>query len=269
VWPPDAAKEATGIRVRARQPVLLVACCALWLNIPATAPASATPICHAGPATEAVVGQPTAKVAWRAELLGPTNFYGQVRELSRTPVRARGSVGPSQASWLLVLGAADDRRGGCWVKVRLPTRPNDASGWIYSGHLLLRPTAWRIVVSIATRTLTVDHAGIAKRHVSVVVGAPATPTPTGLFSIIGAWTSPPDAFLGSWILALTAHSDVLREFEGGDGTIGIHGRGGASLLDPLGSAASHGCIRLANSSIDWLVDTIGAEGVPGIPVEVG
>ena len=97
---------------------------------------------------------------------------------------------------------------------------------------------------------------------------PSTPTPVGLFAI--AWAIPwnPDDFLGSWVLELTAHSDVLQQFDGGDGTVGIHGRGGASVLDPLGSAASHGCIRLANDSIDWLVRTIGRNRPPGTPVRV-
>jgi lipoprotein-anchoring transpeptidase ErfK/SrfK len=49
---------------------------------------------------------------------------------------------------------------------------------------------------------------------------------------------------------LTARSDVLQEFDSGDGTVGIHGRRAASLLDPLGSAASQGSIRLSNDSID-------------------
>ena len=102
----------------------------------------------------------------------------------------------------------------------------------------------------------------------MVVGKPSTPTPPGLFSIIGAWPSSPNAFLGTWILPLTAHSDALQQFDGGDGTVGIHGRGGASLLDPLGSAASHGCIRVANASIDWLVRSIGVGALPGIPVQV-
>jgi len=102
----------------------------------------------------------------------------------------------------------------------------------------------------------------------VVIGAPTTPTPTGLFSIIGAWRSPPNAFLGSWILALTAHSNVLHEFDGGNGRIGIHGRGGTSLRDPLGTNRSHGCIRLANTAIDWLVHTIGPTQLPGTPVQI-
>jgi lipoprotein-anchoring transpeptidase ErfK/SrfK len=109
--------------------------------------------------------------------------------------------------------------------------------------VILRPTKWRIVVSTAERSLSVYRRGRLVRRVPVVVGKPGTPTPEGLFSIIGAWPSAPNAFLGSWILPLTAHSNVLQQFDGGDGTVGIHGRGGASLLDPLGSASSHGCIR--------------------------
>ena len=169
---------------------------------------------------------------------------------------------------MLVLGATRAPDGRCWVRVRLPVRPNTASGWLQAERVRLRPTAWSIAVSRAKRTLTVLRGGRVVRRLSVVIGAPATPTPTGLFAIIGAWRSQPNAFLGSWILPLTAHSDVLAQFDGGDGTVGIHGRGGASLLDPLGSASSHGCIRVDNSSIDWLVASIGASSLPGIPVRV-
>ncbi len=123
-------------------------------------------------------------------------------------------------------------------------------------------------MSTAERSLSVYRRGRLVRRVPVVVGKPSTPSPEGLFSIIGAWPSPANAFLGSWILPLTAHSDVLGQFDGGDGTVGIHGRGGASLLDPLGSASSHGCIRVDNSSIDWLVGSIGVSALPGIPVRV-
>ena len=211
------------------------------------------------------MGQPTDRMSWRAELLGQTGFYATIPSVG---MRRRGSVAPSQAAWLLVLAAADDRRGHCWVKVRLATRPNGAAGWIDSARVRLRPTSWRIVISLVRRTLTIDHAGAAAWQFSVVIGAHATPTPTGPFSIIGAWHSPPNAFLGSWILPLSAHSDVLHKFDGGDGLIGIHGRGGRSLRDPLGSAHSHGCIRLANTAIDWLVRTIGTAQLPGTPVRL-
>jgi hypothetical protein len=72
----------------------------------------------------------------------------------------------------------------------------------------------------------------------------------------------------SWLLALTARSNVLHQFDGGNGRIGIHGRGGTSLLDPPGTNRSHGCVRLANAAIDWLVHTVGISPLPGTPVQI-
>jgi hypothetical protein len=212
-----------------------------------------------------MVGGGTAKIAWRAGLLRRTGLF---RGIPRAGARRFGAITPRAAPWLLVLRAARDRDGHCWVKVRLPSRPNDASGWLNAQRVELRLTAWRITISRARRQLTVYRAGKIARRFIVVVGAPPTPTPGGLFSIIGAWRSAPDEFLGSYVLPLTAHSDVLREFDGGDGTVGLHGRGGASLLDPLGTARSHGCIRLANPAIDWLVRAVGVAQLPGMPVWV-
>jgi lipoprotein-anchoring transpeptidase ErfK/SrfK len=154
------------------------------------------------------------------------------------------------------------------VRVRLPWRPNGAAGWLATGAVTLSPTRWTLAVSRASRTLEVYFAGRPVRRFPVVVGKLTTPTPAGLFAILGAWRWHPLDFSGAWILALTAHSNVLRRFEGGTGRVGIHGRGGASLLDPLGSARSHGCIRLANRAISWLALRIGSASLAGIPVSV-
>lgn len=54
-------------------------------------------------------------------------------------------------------------------------------------------------------------------------------------------------------MPLTVLSDVLFNFGGGPGRIAIHGRDGASLENPLGSAASHKCVRIDNDEIDWVV----------------
>jgi lipoprotein-anchoring transpeptidase ErfK/SrfK len=177
-------------------------------------------------------------------------------------------VTPKDAPWLVVLARprADDNR--CWVLVRLPWRPNTAAGWINANLVVVEKTKWRIEVSTARRALTLFKAGRSVRTISVVVGKPSTPTPTGLFAIAWAVKWNPSDFLGSWVLELTAHSNALQQFDGGNGLVGIHGRGGASLRDPLGTAASHGCIRLANDSIDWLVHTVGQSQLPGTPVEV-
>jgi lipoprotein-anchoring transpeptidase ErfK/SrfK len=55
---------------------------------------------------------------------------------------------------------------------------------------------------------------------------------------------------------------VLQEFEGGPGQIAMHGRD--NLGGTLGAAESHGCIRLATASIEWLAGRIG----PGTPVTI-
>jgi hypothetical protein len=228
------------------------------------APARAAPDCSAGRAGDGAVGRPAGKVAWRAGLRGPTPLWSAPGRRAER----RGTARPRHAEWLLVLRAARDRDGRCLVRVRLPDRPNGAAAWVQAGDVRLRPTGWRLVVSRRPRTLSVYRRGDRVRRFRVVIGEPGTPTPGGLFSIVGVWYWDPAAFLGSYILALTAHSHVLQEFGGGDGRVGIHGRGGASLLDRLGSARSHGCVRLANPAIEWIVAHAGADALPGIPVRV-
>jgi hypothetical protein len=235
---------------------------ALWLAAP---PTLAAPDCGAGRAGAAKVGKPTAATSWRAGVIGHTWLW---RRVPRDGERTRLSIRPRDASWLLVLRAARDRRGRCWLRVRLPSRPNDAAGWVNAERVLVRRTRWRIVVDSEARTIAVYREGELRRRFRVVVGASSTPTPRGFFSIVGVWPWNPGDFLGSYVLPLTAHSPVLQEFGGGDGRVGIHGRGGASLLDPLGAARSHGCIRLANEAIEWIVRAVGTGGVPGIPVRV-
>jgi lipoprotein-anchoring transpeptidase ErfK/SrfK len=92
-----------------------------------------------------------------------------------------------------------------------------------------------------------------------------TPTPRGRFAIYEIDRQPdPFGFLGPVALHLTAHSDVLDDYGGGPGRVALHGRGGASLLDPLGSAASHGCIRVDSREAAWLARKV----QPGVPVTI-
>ena len=244
----------------------LAALPAMLVAVLLTAPsAAAARDCGEGRATATRVGEPAAATAWRAVLVTRTRVW---RSVPKPGARSHRVVGPEDASALLVMRAATDRDGRCWLLVRLPSRPSNARGWVRADRVVLRPTRWRIVVSRRARTLTVYRGGDRRRRFRVVVGAPGTPTPDGLFSIVGVWSWNSADFLGSYILPLTAHSDVLQEFGGGDGRVGIHGRGGASLLDPLGTARSHGCIRLSNRPIRWIVRRVGSAGLPGIPVRV-
>jgi lipoprotein-anchoring transpeptidase ErfK/SrfK len=254
---------AVGPRRRTRHVVAFSACVvALLLAAPA---APAAPRCGPGKATIAAVGKPTDHRAWRAGIYARTPLWRHAPRRAREEPRW---ITPHDASWLLVIGAKRDRWKRCWLRVRLPSRPNAAAAWLHADRVELRPTQWRIVVSRRSRWLSVYRHGNRLRRFRVVIGAPPTPTPRGLFSIVGVWRWNPADFLGSYILPLTAHSHVLQEFGGGDGRVGIHGRGAHSLLDPLGAARSHGCVRLSNRAIEWLVRRVGYDGLPGIPVRV-
>jgi lipoprotein-anchoring transpeptidase ErfK/SrfK len=233
---------------------LAAACCAAVVLGPASAVAKA-------PADPYEL---TPRAAHLAQVVYPTTVRarpGAGARRGRLGTEARWGGGPVR---LLVLRSAVDRRGRRWLRVRLPERPNHRAGWILRDHARARETPWRIVVSTGSRRLDVRRAGRLVRRFPVVVGAPATPTPHGLFAI-GERIAQGPGVLGPWALHLTAHSNVLDDYGGGKGRVAIHGRSGGLLADPLGSARSHGCIRLDNGALGWLV----SRAVEGTPVLVG
>jgi hypothetical protein len=197
---------------------------------------------------------PTARRSYAAHIVVATNAYKAPSRRSgirlRLRTETRWSHGPMS---LLVLGDRRDARGRRWLRVRLPTRPNDAGGWIGADVARLSRNPWRLRISTATRTVRVYREGRLLRTLRAVVGKSSTPTPRGDFAIYErARQADPFGFVGPWALHLTAHSDVLDNYGGGPGRVAIHGRSGSSLLDPLGSARSHGCVRVDNAAVRWL-----------------
>jgi len=203
---------------------------------------------------------PTRARAWIAELVARTPAWphprpaGSPRMLEPLGRWSGGPVG------LLVL-----RARGAWVQVRLPNRPNRAAAWVSADRVVLRPTRWRVEIDVGARQVSALRDGRVVRRFGAVVGTPATPTPRGRFAIYEIDRQPnPFGFLGPVALHLTAHSNVLDDYGGGPGRVALHGRGGASLLDPLGSAASHGCVRVDSGQAAWLSRVLR----PGVPVSV-
>jgi lipoprotein-anchoring transpeptidase ErfK/SrfK len=95
-----------------------------------------------------------------------------------------------------------------------------------------------------------------------VVGKPSTPTPVGRFFVEETLQLNDQAVGAPYALALSARSNVLQEFDGGPGQIALHGTNNVGGI--LGTAASHGCIRLATSAVTWLAFRTG----PGTPVTI-
>jgi hypothetical protein len=196
-------------------------------------------------------GATIAKVVVAGDALRRPNRGGRVwRAATTTPWGGN-------PTWLLVLGCASDESGREWLRVLLPIRPNGNTGWIRADFVLLARSPYSVEVRTKQAEVSVFRSGRPLRRFRAVVGAEATPTPAGLFAIYDPVPQPrSDGFVGPWVIHLTGHSDVLDDFGGGPGRVAIHGRGGASLHVPLGSAASHGCIRVDNDVVSWLARTV-------------
>jgi hypothetical protein len=201
---------------------------------------------------------PTQRRSYAAHVVVAANAYKAPDTASAVRLRlkteTRWSRGPMS---LLVLDDRRDDAGRHWLRVRLPVRPNNAAGWIRADVARLSRNPWRLRISTSRRTVKVYRDGRLVRTLRAVVGASATPTPRGDFAIYErARQASAFGFVGPWALHLTAHSDVLDNYGGGPGRVAIHGRSGASLLDPLGSARSHGCVRIDNDRVRWLANNV-------------
>ena len=165
---------------------------------------------------------------------------------------------------LLITNSKIAADGRLWLKVMLPIRPNGSAGWILATQAKLGTTSARIEISLRARKLRLRVAGKTVMTTRTVVGKRSTPTPRGQFAIYERAASPRGSNIGPFALHLTAYSDVLQSYDGGPGRIAIHGRAGSLLADPLGSARSHGCVRLSNSALKRLSKYAGA----GAPVTI-
>jgi lipoprotein-anchoring transpeptidase ErfK/SrfK len=154
---------------------------------------------------------------------------------------------------------ADDRR---WLEVMVPGRPDGRTGWVRQQGTTSSTTPWRIVVETARRRVIVYHDGVPVRVFVAIVGKPSTPTPLGRFFVEEVVALPPEDVGAPYALALSARSNVLQEFDGGPGQIALHGLGDVGGV--LGTAVSHGCVRLASTAMSWLVARIS----PGVTVTV-
>jgi lipoprotein-anchoring transpeptidase ErfK/SrfK len=259
---PASARRAAAVAVAS----LVALAGAVLAAGPARAGEPAAPTPAASPAAAAPAGDPyrlTRRRAHLAQVVVPTRVRarpGGGRRRERLGTAARWGGGPVR---LLVLRSRVAAGGRRWLQVRLPERPNDRAGWIPGDRTRLRATAWRVVVSLGRRTVTVRRRGRVVRRFRAVVGSPSTPSPRGLFAI-SERIRQPSGVLGPWALHLTAHSEVLDDYGGGPGRVAIHGRAGALLADPLGTAASHGCVRLGNRAVSWLA----RRAIEGTPVRV-
>ena len=161
----------------------------------------------------------------------------------------------------LVLLVTDVGTGSAdgWLQVLVPGRPNGATAWVRDDSVRVNKVDHRVEVDLAARTLTVMQGEQTVLTTPVSIGEPQNPTPTGTFSLTDKLdTGDASGPYGPYALGLSGRSEVLTEFGGGDGQVGIHGTD-----DPtsIGRAASHGCVRVPNDVAAQLSDLL-ALGTP-------
>lgn len=163
---------------------------------------------------------------------------------------------------LPVIGRRTGADGARWLRVRLPGRPNNSTGWIRKARTTRAATPWRVRVDLSERRVTVFRGGRVVRAFPAVIGARATPTPRGAYFVEETVRLRAGDVGAPYALALSARSYVLQEFAGGPGQIALHGLW--NVGGTMGTAASKGCVRLETASITWLAERIG----PGVPVTI-
>jgi lipoprotein-anchoring transpeptidase ErfK/SrfK len=138
--------------------------------------------------------------------------------------------------------------GASWVKLRIPARPNGASGWVPAGDLgAIHLTDWALRVNLRLLRATLYREARPVWSAPVGVGAPGTSTPTGHFWVRELLRVPCDTIYGPFAFGTSDYS-VLSEWPRG-GVIGIHGTNQPGLIP---GRPSHGCIRMRNRDIVYL-----------------
>lgn len=150
----------------------------------------------------------------------------------------------------LVDGPVGQTPTGAWVQVLLPIRPNGSKGWVRASDVEIAGLRYRIDVAIGGHRLDLFENETLLKSFPIGVGRTNTPTPGGTFYLKELLQPPnPSGPYGPYAYGLSGFSTTLKEFNGGDAVIGIHGTDDPSSI---GSDVSHGCIRMKNADITEL-----------------
>jgi hypothetical protein len=145
------------------------------------------------------------------------------------------------------------RRSGEWAGVSTQLRPNGRLGWIRLDRRRLGAgwTRISVVIDLSERRAELRRGPAAVRAFAVTVGAPGTETPTGRFAVTDTLRGGLNPAYGCCALALSATQPNTPSGWLGGRRIAIHG-----TSEPLGIAASLGCVRAADADVAKLVSRV-------------
>jgi lipoprotein-anchoring transpeptidase ErfK/SrfK len=166
---------------------------------------------------------------------------GSSRILARAPARTVfGS--PTRLAVL--------RESGDWLAVISARLGNRVRGYVYRPQVDLTHDPYSLEVDRSARVLTVWRMGVEVRRFGVAVGANATPTPLGRFSVTDELTNFWPSLYGCCALALSGRQTRPTPGWSGGDRLAIHAGTG------IGAAVSNGCLRASTSDMRFLLRTL-------------
>jgi lipoprotein-anchoring transpeptidase ErfK/SrfK len=204
---------------------------------------------------------PAGALRGAVELSNETTFTSWANAVTRARVYAHPSTHAREVGRLrlltedgfpdvyVLIASRESTPGATWIRLRLPRRPNNVTGWVRRntvGPFHLVHT--QLVVSRRALRVTLYDRGKPRFRARVGMGAPRTPTPAGSFWIREKFHVSGNPMYGTRAMGTAAYSNVLTDWPGG-GVIGLHGTSEPGLIP---GRPSHGCIRLKNRDIERL-----------------
>ncbi len=237
--------------------VLVVGLCAFGAWRLSSGSGSAKPVAVAPPPTTTTTTKPKPHVVAKKKVVGITTVA--TIQASGAPGSDKPGGPPTRlvpGQWYKaasVLPVIAQRPG--WVEVRLAQRPNESTTWVPAADVTLAQDAYRIVINLSTEHLQLLKSGKQVADFPAGIGTVDDPTPTGEFFLAFIAAAPSPGY-GAFILATSAHSNVITDFDNsGDAITAIHGPLGAdAAIGTTGAKVSHGCIRLHAADLLQLKD---------------
>lgn len=155
-----------------------------------------------------------------------------------------------------VLWVARRSPDGRWLGVVSETLPNGRLGWIRasSPRLAFSHTRYWLRADLSARRLELRRGRSVLARITVTVGGPDSPTPTGYFAITDKRGGRPrGGVYGCCVLALSGRQPKLPAGWRGGNRLAIHGLGAPG---PVGAAASAGCMRVAEPPLRRLMRSL-------------
>jgi hypothetical protein len=177
----------------------------------------------------------------------PTTLYREPGGRRRTRIAARTEWKSPR-----VLAVVSEQAG--WLGVLAPELKNGETAWIERSRARLDCVRWSLHVDLSRNLLFVRKDGHTVRKMSVAVGSPAHPTPTGRFAVTDKLeVTDGGSPYGCCVLALSGHQTHLPpEWPGGD-RLAVHA---TTDLSSIGRPVSLGCMRTTSARARWLIHKI-------------